>query len=77
MNVLFIFKHLLSDIYDVVDYARFKCKYIELYHSLAKLYFNKSAACSRKYCAIITARGGVDCGLLMVAFWRHNANAKC
>ena len=34
----------------------FKCKYIELYHSLAKLYFNKSAAYSRKYCAIITAR---------------------
>jgi len=21
--------------------------------------------------------GGLDCGLPMVAFWRHNANAKC
>ena len=26
---------------------------------------------SRHYC------GGLDCGLPMVAFWRHNANAKC
>jgi len=26
---------------------------------------------SQHYC------GGLDCGLPMVAFWRHNANAKC
>ena len=27
--------------------------------------------CSQHYC------GGLDCGLPMVAFWRHYANAKC
>jgi len=27
--------------------------------------------CSQHYC------GGMDCGLPMVSFWRHNANAKC
>jgi len=26
---------------------------------------------SQHYC------GGMDCGLLLVAFWQHNANAKC
>jgi len=26
---------------------------------------------SQHYC------GGLDCGLAMVAFWWHNANAKC
>jgi len=26
---------------------------------------------SQHYC------GGLNCGLPMVAFWRHNANAKC
>jgi len=26
---------------------------------------------------ITAACGGLDCGLPMVAFWRHNANAKC
>jgi len=26
---------------------------------------------SQHYC------GGLDCGLPMVGFWRHNANAKC
>jgi len=60
INVLFYFQrlsHLLSAMWCGWLHIRaLKCKYIELYHSLAKLYFNKSVAYSRKYCAIITAR---------------------
>jgi len=38
---------------------------------LAGRWLAVDGGCSQHYC------GGLDCGLPMVAFWRHNMNAKC